>query len=160
MRNHMRQILAWLMVLALAAGLLPASAFAAGDPTEITSFEQITDLSGNYLLTQDTTVAAPVTGTFTGTFDGGGHTITVTNSTADLDAGMFDLIGSGATVKNFKIKDSALAFTGSSDSACTGMVAGQNAGTVSDIVVENSTVSGYATTGGICLLYTSDAADD
>ena len=146
MRKQINRLIAWLAVLALTVGLLPAAAFAAGEATEITSLDAITDLSGSYLLTQDTTVTAPLSGTFTGTFDGGGHTVTVNITATASNAGMFSIIGSGANVKNFKIKDSSL--ISASYDLC-GLVAGTNKGTISDVVVENSTVNGYTMVGGL-----------
>lgn len=149
MRKQINRLIAWLAVLALMVGLLPAVAFAAGEATEITSLDAITDLSGSYLLTQDTTVTAPLSGTFTGTFDGGGHTVTVNITTAEANCGMFSAIGSGATVTNFSVENSTLEYTGSSTSNLCGLIAGQNSGTVSNVVVRESTVTGYAVTGGL-----------
>ncbi|MGM9524517.1 MAG: InlB B-repeat-containing protein, partial [Faecousia sp.] len=149
MRKQINRLIAWLAVLALMVGLLPAAAFAAGEATEITSLDAITDLSGSYLLTQDTTVTAPLSGTFTGTFDGGGHTVTVNITTAEANCGMFSAIGSGATVTNFSVENSTLEYTGSSTSNLCGLIAGQNSGTVSNVVVRESTVTGYAVTGGL-----------
>ncbi|MGM9650914.1 MAG: InlB B-repeat-containing protein, partial [Faecousia sp.] len=146
MKKNTKRLIALLAVLAMTVGLFPTVAFAAGEATEITSLDEITDLSGSYLLTQDATVTAPLSGTFTGTFDGGGHTITVNITATAANAGMFSIIGSGATVKNFKIKDSSL--VSASYDLC-GLVAGTNKGTVSDVVVENSTVNGYTTVGGL-----------
>ncbi len=54
----------------VAAGYAPAG-------TGIASLADATDLAGNYYLTADVTVAATIPGTFTGTIDGNGHTITV-----------------------------------------------------------------------------------
>lgn len=106
MKKHIKRLIAMLAALALTVGLLPAAAFAAGEANEITSFDQITDLSGNYLLTQNTAVTSPISGTFTGTFDGGGHTVTVNITTAEANCGMFSAIGSGATVTNFSVENS------------------------------------------------------
>ena len=73
---------------------------------------------------------------YTGTFDGGGHTITglaVTGS--DQYAGLFGCIGSGGTVKNVTLKDVKIESNHSSGNA--GGVAGWSYGNI-----ENCSVSG------------------
>ena len=79
---------------------------------------------------------------YTGTFDGGGHTITglaVTGS--DQYAGLFGRIGSGGTVKNVTLKDVKIESNHSSGNV--GGVAGWSYGTL-----ENCSVSGSVSGSG------------
>ena len=80
---------------------------------------------------------------YTGTFDGGGHTITglaVTGS--DQYAGLFGRIGSGGTVKNVKLEGVKIATTHSVGDA--GGVAGYSYGNI-----ENCSVSGSVSGSGM-----------
>ena len=84
---------------------------------------------------------------YTGTFDGGGHTITglaVTGS--DQYAGLFGRIGSGGTVKNVTLKDVKIESNHSSGSV--GGVAGDSWGTIENCSVSGS-VSGTTFAGGV-----------
>lgn len=92
---------------------------------------------------------------YTGTFDGGGHTITglaVTGS--DQYAGLFGRIGSGGTVKNVTLKDVKIE---SNHSSCNvGGVAGWSYGNIEYCSVSGS-VSSNSTAGGV-VGYQSDGA--
>ena len=150
MKEIFKRIAALLLAAALVIGFFPALTRAETTAMEISSLEEITDLAGSYILTADTTVTAPIgssTAPFTGSFDGNGKTITVNITATANYAGIFAAIGEGATVTNFKIVDSAIATTG--NYSYMGLVAGTCAGTISNVVVENSTVQGYALLGGI-----------
>lgn len=84
---------------------------------------------------------------YTGTFDGGGHTITglaVTGS--DQYAGLFGRIGSGGTVKNVTLKDVKIESNHSSGNV--GGVAGQSYGNIEYCSVSGS-VSSNSTAGGV-----------
>ena len=150
MKEIFKRLAALLLATALVIGFFPALTRAETTATEISSLDEITDLAGSYILTGDTTVTAPIgssTTPFTGSFDGNGKTITV-NITATSDyAGIFAAIGEGATVSNFKIVDSSVTTT--EKISYMGLVAGSCAGTISNVVVENGTVQGYALLGGI-----------
>ena len=87
-----RKLLSLLMTAAMISTLfagLTISSFADTAVTEISSLSQITDMSGNYKLTQDTSIAAaswtPIgtsSAPFTGTLDGNGKTVTWSGSAA------------------------------------------------------------------------------
>lgn len=107
------------MILSLAA----VGAGAEG-PTAITSFDQITDMAGNYVLSADIVSAgAPSIGTkeapFTGVFDGAGHTVSGLT-------GMVFAYTSGATVKNVIVTNSVVEFKGVEDH--TGLICGNAEG--------------------------------
>ena len=92
---------------------------------------------------------------YTGTFDGGGHTITglaVTGS--DQYAGLFGRIGSGGTVKNVTLKD--VQITSDNSSGNVGGVAGWSYGNIEYCSVSGS-VSSNSTAGGV-VGYQSDGA--
>ena len=73
---------------------------------------------------------------YTGTFDGGGHTITgLTVTTSNIYAGLFGYLGSGGTVKNVVLEGVQITTTHSEGNA--GGVAGWSYGTL-----ENCSVSG------------------
>ncbi len=147
MKHYAKRLLSWALAIALLAGVLPAAAFAT-QAIEISSLEEITDLNGSYLLTQDITVTKPFGGStarFNGSFDGGGHKVTVNISAESDYAGIFAILAADANVRNFTVEDSTLTNT----AQYTGLVAGQSYGAISDVVVKNSTVNGYKFLGGI-----------
>ena len=70
---------------------------------------------------------------YTGTFDGGGHTITgLTVTTSDQYAGLFGYIGEEGTVMNLTLTDIQIEIESNNRSVYAGGVAGYNAGTVTD----------------------------
>ena len=80
---------------------------------------------------------------YTGTFDGGGHTITGLTVTGSNDyAGLFGRIGSGGTVKNVKLE--GVKIESDNDMSSVGGVAGRSYGTL-----ENCSVSGSVSVSGI-----------
>ena len=92
---------------------------------------------------------------YTGTFDGGGHTITglaVTGS--DQYAGLFGRIGSGGTVKNVTLKE--VKIESNNDMSAVGGVAGWSYGNIEYCSVSGS-VSSNSTAGGV-VGYQSDGA--
>ena len=79
---------------------------------------------------------------YTGTFDGGGHTITgLTVTTSDQYAGLFGRIGFGGTVKDLTLE--GVQITSDSSSGYAGGVAGWSYGTL-----ENCSVSGSVSVSG------------
>ena len=100
-----------LLALALIVTLLPIGAFAAPSYTiSVSSWKTFKDRvnrtssswggpSGSYKLTADITIPAgeSVTTTFTGTFDGNGHTITTSGT-------IFNTVGAGATIKTLRLR--------------------------------------------------------
>ena len=84
---------------------------------------------------------------YTGTFDGGDHTITgLTVTTSDQYAGLFGYIGSGGTVKNVVLEGVQIESDNSSGYA--GGVAGDSWGTIENCSVSGS-VSGTTFAGGV-----------
>ena len=79
---------------------------------------------------------------YTGTFDGGNHTITgLTVTTSDQYAGLFGCIDSGGKVKNVTLED--VQITSDNSSGSVGGVAGNSWGTI-----ENCSVSGSVSVSG------------
>ncbi len=84
---------------------------------------------------------------YTGTFDGGGHTITgLTVTTNDQYAGLFGYIGSGGKVKNVTLKD--VKIESNNGMGNVGGVAGWSYGNIENCSVSGS-VSGNSTAGGV-----------
>ena len=85
---------------------------------------------------------------YTGTFDGGGHTITgLTFTTNDKYAGLFGYLNRAGTVKNVVMKDVQIT-NNRSWSAFAGGVAGYSWGTIENCSVSGS-VSGTVYVGGV-----------
>ena len=85
--------------------------------------------------------------TYTGTFDGGGYTITGLIVTGSNEyAGLFGRIGSGGTVKNVVLKD--VHIESDNQYGCVGGVAGNSNGNIENCSVSGS-VSGRHTAGGV-----------
>ena len=83
---------------------------------------------------------------YTGTFDGGGHTISgLTVKGSDENAGLFGYIGSNGMVKNVKLKHVQIA--SDYQNAYVGGVAGNNDGAIENCSVSGS-VSGNSNSGG------------
>ena len=84
---------------------------------------------------------------YTGTFNGGGHTITgLTVTGSDQYAGLFGYIGSGGTVKNVVLE--GVQITSDNSSGYAGGVAGDSWGTIENCSVSGS-VSGTTFAGGV-----------
>lgn len=80
---------------------------------------------------------------YTGTFNGGGHTITgLTVTGSDQYVGLFGHIGSGGTVKDVTLEE--VKIESNNDMSAVGGVAGRSYGTL-----ENCSVSGSGITGGV-----------
>ena len=108
-------------------------------------------LTGDISLTGEwTPIGTDYNNAYTGTFDGGNHTISgLTVKGSDEYAGLFGYIGSGGTVKNVKLEK--VQITSDYQYAYVGGVAGNNNG-----VIENCSVSGsvsgnstYNSVGGV-----------
>lgn len=84
---------------------------------------------------------------YTGTFDGGGHTIKgLTVTTNDQFVGLFGSIGNAGTVKNVMMED--VQITSNPSSGFAGGVAGFSDGTIENCSVSGS-VSGTVYVGGV-----------
>ena len=84
---------------------------------------------------------------YTGTFDGGDHTITgLTVTGSDQYAGLFGRIGSGGKVQNVVLED--VQITSDNSSGSVGGVAGDSWGTIENCSVSGS-VSGSFSVGGV-----------
>ena len=84
---------------------------------------------------------------YTGTFDGGGHTITgLTDTTNGQYAGLFGCLGKAGTVKNVVME--GLQITSNHRSGYTGGVVGNSWGTIENCSVSGS-VSGTLYVGGV-----------
>ncbi len=152
MRHPMRSIFSLILVAAIVFGFLPTGAWAAFEAVGIHSLTEITDMAGNYLLLQDTTVSEPVGSAdeqFTGFFNGGGHTITIEITGTGDCTGMFASLGSGAVVQNFTVDPSVVTNQHAGTRNSTGLIAGKNQGTIADVTVYNSKVYGDRNVGGL-----------
>lgn len=107
-----------------------------------------TNYSGKYFkLTADITVTTMVTATFSGTFDGGGNTLTFNYTATGDNAAPFAYI-TGATIKNLRVAGTI----NSGYKFAAGIVAISNGGTItncrSSVTIASST-SGDGTHGGL-----------
>lgn len=107
-----------------------------------------TNYSGKYFkLTADITVTTMVTATFSGTFDGGGHTLTFNYTATGNNAAPFAYI-TGATIKNLRVAGTI----NSGYKFAAGIVAISNGGTITNCqssVTINSSKNGDGTHGGL-----------
>ena len=113
------------------------------------------DRSINCTLTADidltgknwTPIGTSFSNKYTGTFDGGGHTIKgLTVTTYDQFVGLFGSIGYAGTVKNVMMED--VQITSNRSSGFAGGVAGHSDGTIENCSVSGS-VSGTVYVGGV-----------
>ena len=101
------------------------------------------DLTG----TTWTPIGTTYNNSYTGTFDGGGNTITGLTVTGSNEyAGLFGYIGSGGTVKNVVLKD--VQIESDNQYGCVGGVAGNSDGDIENCSVSGS-VSSRCTAGGV-----------
>ena len=105
------------------------------------------NLQAHYRLTTGITLAGnwtPVPGTFTGSFDGEGHSIGGMTISGAADQAMFASIGTGGAVRNLALVNTIVTATGNN----AGSIAGTNRGLIENIFV-TGTISGVAAVGGI-----------
>lgn len=122
-----------------------------------------TNLTRYFLLKADINLGSapvvewtPISGTFSGVFDGGyktisGLTITSTNQPSLTSGGLFATIGNGAQIRRLRITNGSIDFSQvSGTSASAGMVTGRVTGnaTISEIVVTSSTIQGKLASAG------------
>ena len=104
-------------------------------------------LTGDITLTEEWTPIGNFENRYTGTFDGGGHTITgLTVTTSDQYAGLFGYIGSGGTVKDVTLEE--VKIESNNDMSAVGGVAGRSYGALENCSVSGS-VSGSDIAGGV-----------
>lgn len=127
-----------------ADGLMNVAELVNGGKTDINiTLDTDIDLTGK----DWTPIGTDYDNSYTGTFDGGGHTITgLTFTTNDEYAGLFGSIGYAGTVKNVMMED--VQITSNRSSGFAGGVAGYSDGTIENCSVSGS-VSGTVYVGGV-----------
>ena len=128
-----------------ADGLMNVAELVNGGKTDINiTLDKNIDLTGK----DWTPIGTDYDNSYTGTFDGGGHTITgLTVTTNDQYAGLFGYLNRAGTVKNVVMKDVQIT-NNRSWSAFAGGVAGYSWGTIENCSVSGS-VSGTVYVGGV-----------
>ena len=135
-----------LLTLVLLLGLLPAAALAEGTGYVSSEAEFLAmEPAGSYALTKDITVTSAYSQTFTGSFDGKGHTITLAITGSESNVGLFKEVGTNGTVENVLTEGFV------SGSQYVAGIAGKSAGTIKNCLnkaaISASNSSAYA--GGI-----------
>ena len=127
-----------------ADGLMNVAELVNGGKTDINiTLDKNIDLTGK----DWTPIGTSFDNSYTGTFDGGGHTITgLTVTTNDKYAGLFGYIGNAGTVKNVVME--GVLITSNNGSSQAGGVAGFSRGTIENCSVSGS-VSGTVYVGGV-----------
>ena len=127
-----------------ADGLLNVAELVNGGKTDINiTLTADIDLTGKNW----TPIGTSFSNKYTGTFDGGGHTIKgLTVTTNDQFVGLFGSIGYAGTVKNVMMED--VQITSNRSSGFAGGVAGYSDGTIENCSVSGS-VSGTVYVGGV-----------
>ena len=127
-----------------ADGLLNVAELVNGGKTDINiTLTADIDLTGK----DWTPIGTSFSNKYTGTFDGGGHTIKgLTVTTNDQFVGLFGSIGYAGTVKNVMMED--VQITSNRSSGFAGGVAGYSDGTIENCSVSGS-VSGTVYVGGV-----------
>lgn len=119
-------------------------------------------LSDNYKLQNDIIAGdnwTPISGEFTGSFNGNGKTISQMNFTSSGIVGMFETIGATGSVYNLNIDQ----LTADGDYTKTGVVAVTNLGKIYGVNVTRATINNTNTTdnsinGGIVAINTNQSA--
>ena len=109
-----KRLISVLLVLVMVLGMLPTVAMAADTPIEISTAEKFAEMESgkSYILTKDITIKEPYSkgSGFSGSFDGGRHTITLEISQSSANGSLFKTLegasGSTTTVKNVIIQGS------------------------------------------------------
>ena len=127
-----------------ADGLMNVAELVNGGKTDINiTLDKNIDLTGK----DWTPIGTDYDNAYTGTFDGGGHTIKgLTVTTNDQFVGLFGSIGNAGTVKNVMMED--VQITSNRSSGFAGGVAGYSDGTIENCSVSGS-VSGTVYVGGV-----------
>ncbi len=127
-----------------ADGLMNVAELVNGGKTDINiTLTADIDLTGKVW----TPIGTDYDNSYTGTFDGGGHTITgLTVTTNDQFVGLFGYLNSAGTVKNVVME--GIQITSNHMFGCTGGVVGYSWGTIENCSVSGS-VSGTMCVGGV-----------
>ena len=127
-----------------ADGLLNVAELVNGGKTDINiTLDKNIDLTGK----DWTPIGTSFDNSYTGTFDGGGHTITgLTITTKDQFVGLFGYLNRAGTVKNVVME--GIQITSNHMFGCIGGVAGYSWGTIENCSVSGS-VSGTVYVGGV-----------
>ena len=127
-----------------ADGLMHVADLVNGGKTDINiTLDKNIDLTGK----EWTPIGTSFSNSYTGTFDGGGHTITgLTVTTNDEYAGLFGCLGEAGTVKNVVME--GVQITNNHSSSFAGGVAGFSWGTIENCSVSGS-ISGTVSVGGV-----------
>ena len=127
-----------------ANGLMNIAELVNGGKTDINiTLDKNIDLTGK----DWTPIGTDYDNSYTGTFDGDGHTITgLTVTTNDEYAGLFGYLGKAGTVKNVVMED--VQITSNHSRSHAGGVAGHSNGTIENCSVSGS-VSGTVFVGGV-----------
>ena len=127
-----------------ADGLMNVAELVNGGKTDINiTLDTDIDLTGK----DWTPIGTSYSNSYTGTFDGGGHTITgLTVTTNDKYAGLFGYLNRAGTVKNVVME--GIQITSNHMFGCTGGVVGYSWGTIENCSVSGS-VSGTDCVGGV-----------
>ena len=127
-----------------ANGLMNVAELVNGGKTDINiTLDKNIDLTGKSW----TPIGTDYDNSYTGNFDGGGHTITgLTVTTNDENVGLFGYLGKAGTVKNVVMED--VQITSNHSRSHAGGVAGHSNGTIENCSVSGS-VSGTVFVGGV-----------
>ena len=127
-----------------ADGLMNVAELVNGGKTDINiTLDKNIDLTGK----DWTPIGTSFDNSYTGTFDGGGHTITgLTVTTKDQFVGLFGYLNRAGTVKNVVME--GIQITSNHMFGCTGGVVGYSWGTIENCSVSGS-VSGTVYVGGV-----------
>ena len=127
-----------------ADGLMNVAELVNGGKTDINiTLDKNIDLTGK----DWTPIGTSFDNSYTGTFDGGGHTITgLTITTKDQFVGLFGYLNRAGTVKNVVME--GIQITSNHMFGCTGGVVGYSWGTIENCSVSGS-VSGTVYVGGV-----------
>ena len=127
-----------------ADGLMNVAELVNGGKTDINiTLDKNIDLTGK----DWTPIGTSFDNSYTGTFDGGGHTITgLTITTKDQFVGLFGYLNRAGTVKNVVME--GIQITSNHMFGCTGGVVGYSWGTIENCSVSGS-VSGTKCVGGV-----------
>ena len=128
------------------------AAFAGRDPTimgrlgyELTEdLDFDTDRSGSVGAGDDYPNWAPIGGTYTGVFDGGGNTISNMTITSSGVAGLFSILGNDAVIRDLGMIDAVVGGSG----VMMGVLAGSSSG---EIIASYAAGGSVASTGGLYL---------